>query len=273
MINRKQLLAINDLKLSGSLEQMSDSQLSEYNKNLDEFVDGYPAYEMELKRAFVVKDYAGLSKTSLSLRNILSLMYAEELEQGCLKLLGDIQTGGYEATEAYFTYFLTTLSALSIAIQIAQHKEDKDEGTAVHSPAPAETVVHSPAPAEESDRRYSQKTVLAVDDTSIILSSLKTFLQGTQYKFAGVSSAAAALKYIQDHRPDLFLLDIEMPEMDGYELAARIRQSGHTAPIVFLTGNSSKEYVMKAIRAGAADFIVKPVNRVQVLGKIIKYTI
>ena len=61
-----------------------------------------------------------------------------------------------------------------------------------------------------------------------------------------------------------------MPEMNGYDLARKIRESGHTAPIIFLTANSSHKHVMKAIEAGAVDFIVKPINRIQVISKIEK---
>lgn len=262
MISKKHLLAINELNISESIGKMNDSQLVAYNKNLEEFVDEYPAYEAELKRAFATKDYTAFSHTVLRLRNSLSLLCADDLTQSCLKLLNDIKTGRYEVTEAYFSYFLTALSSLSISIQVAWQKGEQEEISAEPVPAPV-----------AGSNLNKVKTILAVDDMSMILSSLKSALQGTQYKFVGASSAAAALEYIKNHSPDLFLLDIEMPEMDGYELAARIRKSGQTAPIVFLTGNSSKEYVLKAIRAGAADFIVKPVSREQVLGKIIKYTL
>ncbi|MCL2103413.1 MAG: response regulator, partial [Syntrophorhabdaceae bacterium] len=68
-----------------------------------------------------------------------------------------------------------------------------------------------------------------------------------------------------------FLLDIEMPEMDGYELARRIRESGHAAPIIFLTGNARKDSVARALQAGAADFIVKPVAKAELLERIGKY--
>lgn len=69
----------------------------------------------------------------------------------------------------------------------------------------------------------------------------------------------------------MFILDREMLEMNGYELAEKIRSSGQTAPIIFLTGKAIEEYVIKAIKTGAADFTVKPVNNEHVLNKIKKY--
>lgn len=115
------------------------------------------------------------------------------------------------------------------------------------------------------------KSVLAVDDVSLILNSLKLALKDTKYKLTCVRSGAEALRFIKNNKPDLFVLDIEMPEMNGYELAEKIRANGQTAPIIFLTGNAKEEYVIKAIKAGAADFIVKPVDNEHVLEKIKKY--
>jgi FixJ family two-component response regulator len=62
-----------------------------------------------------------------------------------------------------------------------------------------------------------------------------------------------------------------MPKMNGYELAEKIRESGHEAPIIFLTGNSAKEYVIKAIKAGGSDFIVKPIYKENLTEKINKH--
>jgi DNA-binding response OmpR family regulator len=62
-----------------------------------------------------------------------------------------------------------------------------------------------------------------------------------------------------------------MPKLDGYDLAKKIKESGHTAPIIFLTANATKEYVIKAVNSGAVDFIVKPPNTEYVLARIAKH--
>ena len=115
------------------------------------------------------------------------------------------------------------------------------------------------------------KKILAVDDADIILHILNTFLRGGQYKLTSTTSGVAALSFLKKHRPDLFILDIEMPGMDGYELAQKIRAGGQTAPIIFLTGNSTEESVIKAMQVGAADFIAKPINKVKLLERIAKF--
>jgi CheY-like chemotaxis protein len=116
-----------------------------------------------------------------------------------------------------------------------------------------------------------QKLILAVDDTAFILQTLKLHLQDTSYKLACVSSGADALKFIEKKEPDLYILDVEMPEMDGYELALEIKEKQKKAPIIFLTGNSDRESVAKALAVGAADFVIKPINKEQIISRIAKF--
>jgi DNA-binding response OmpR family regulator len=113
--------------------------------------------------------------------------------------------------------------------------------------------------------------ILAVDDTVMFLNLLKLAFQCTDYKLICVNSGKAALRYLQNNKADLLILDIEMPEMNGYELAIKIRERGYTAPIIFLTASATEGDVRKAVEAGGVDYIVKPIDREQVLSKIKKY--
>ena len=118
----------------------------------------------------------------------------------------------------------------------------------------------------------SSKKILAVDDRPEMLSFISGALK-KHYKVFGVTGGNAALKVLGSQSFDLFILDIDMPEMDGYELAKIIRATSgyeHT-PIIFLTGNSSREHVMKAIEAGCNDFIVKPASHEILLAKVGKF--
>jgi CheY-like chemotaxis protein len=119
--------------------------------------------------------------------------------------------------------------------------------------------------------RNKRVSILAVDDSAFILGMLKNIFHETRHKITCVTNGNDALKYLNDHRPDLFILDIEMPKMDGYELVKKIREGGHTAPVVFLTGNATREYVFKAVESGAVDFITKPVDKDQVLERIARH--
>ena len=115
-----------------------------------------------------------------------------------------------------------------------------------------------------------QKLILAVDDAPFLLQTLKMHLSDSPYKIVCVTSGADALRFIEKKTPDLYILDVEMPEMDGYELAMNIMELGKKAPIIFLTGNSDKESVAKALTVGASDFIIKPINKEQALSRIAK---
>jgi len=116
------------------------------------------------------------------------------------------------------------------------------------------------------------KTVLAVDDMPEILSFVNSALKN-HYKIIAVPSAKAALNVIKSQKPDLFLLDIDMPEMDGFELIRIIRGTAEFAktPVVFLTGNSSRDHVTAAMIEGCNDFVVKPTTYEYLLTTVSKY--
>ena len=110
------------------------------------------------------------------------------------------------------------------------------------------------------------KIILAVDDMPEMLSFVNNTLK-SRYKVIAVPSGAAALTVLRTQKPELFILDIDMPKMDGYELARIIRSNDDHAktPLVFLTGNSTREHVTKAMMVGCDDFIVKPASHERLL--------
>ncbi|MDR0272424.1 MAG: response regulator [Clostridiales bacterium] len=118
----------------------------------------------------------------------------------------------------------------------------------------------------------SSKTIMAVDDLDVMLGSLKTIFTEAGYDFIGKKSGQEALKYLDSNekKPDLFLLDINMPHMEGYELYEKIIKKGITTPVIFLSGNASDKFVRKAAKIGADDFIVKPFDNEVMMNKIKK---
>lgn len=248
----RSILEIEELRLGDKLEQMTELQFEAYCKKLDEFIDTFPQKEAELKENFSVWNDRLFIATLTNIQSMLSEIYASELAQDSIKLITDIKISNRKTTEAHMTFFLTEVSSLSIDIQMALNGS-------------AHTV------KRVTQEQPKQKVVMAVDDMPLILDTIKSIATDAGYKFTGVTSGYAALNFLTKQSPDLFILDVEMPMMDGYDLAARIRELGHKAPIVFLTGNATKEYVLKAIQAGAADFMVKPVIFDQVRKKIKKF--
>ena len=119
-----------------------------------------------------------------------------------------------------------------------------------------------------SSEKFRNPLILAIDNAVMFLSTLKRILEDEPYELHCVSSAEDALSFLESNRPGIILMDVEMPDMDGYELARRIKRSGETAPILFITANSEKEYYDKAIEAGAAGLLLKPLRRNQLMEKL-----
>jgi len=250
----ERLLEITDLNTE-KISQLDEGEFINYLQVLNAFTENYPGQEEKIKDSLKLKDNEALAKNLTGVKEILEKIYADEMAKDCAKQISLIGTTSPEKTENYMTYFLSSLSMLSIDIQMAQQKLDTQS-------APEKEVQSGPPKANK---------ILAVDDTAFFLTILKKILQDSRYNLTCVSSGRDALKYLEKHTPDMFLLDIEMPGMDGYELATKIKESGHKAPIIFLTGNAKKEYLAKAVKSGAADFIIKPINKDVLLDKIRKY--
>ena len=103
--------------------------------------------------------------------------------------------------------------------------------------------------------------VLAVDDTPENLDVVKGLLV-PDYKVLAANNGAAALKIVEKQSPDIVLLDIMMPEMDGYEVCRRLKANPTTAsiPVIFLTAKDQTADEAEGFALGAADYILKPVN-------------
>lgn len=113
-------------------------------------------------------------------------------------------------------------------------------------------------------------TILVVDDTPANL-SLMTELLESDYKVKVASNGARALKIAQsDTPPDLILLDIMMPEMDGYEVCRRLKESEQTRdiPVIFLTANNEMRHEQAGLEMGAVDYFTKPISPPIVLTRV-----
>lgn len=113
------------------------------------------------------------------------------------------------------------------------------------------------------------KNILIVDDSKTNLASARSVLSGA-YKVTAVTSGAQALKFLETGSCDLILLDINMPEMDGFEVMSRIREKEPLAniPIIFLTADSDAQTESRCLEDGAVDFIAKPFVPAVMLSRI-----
>lgn len=102
-------------------------------------------------------------------------------------------------------------------------------------------------------------SILAVDNSQVALNFIRAAFSHEGYSVALAASAAEAIKALDTVRPDVILLDLEMPEMSGLELCRRLKSDNmyRITPIIVLTARSDTEHLLEAINAGADDFIPK----------------
>lgn len=112
--------------------------------------------------------------------------------------------------------------------------------------------------------------LLVVDDEPINVELLCDLLDAMGYRVTGATGGEAALQAVRREPPDLILLDVMMPGMNGYEVCRLLRRDPRSAkiPVVFVTALSDTEDKLKAIEAGGDDFLTKPFNRPILLARI-----
>jgi RNA polymerase sigma factor (sigma-70 family) len=114
----------------------------------------------------------------------------------------------------------------------------------------------------------SAPVIHVVDDDAAFRTALTRLLVAAGYQVTVHDSASSLLETPWTGEPGCILLDVQMPGLDGLELQNRLAELGRTLPIVFLTGHGDIATSVRAIKAGAEDFLLKPVTKAQLLGAI-----
>jgi len=111
--------------------------------------------------------------------------------------------------------------------------------------------------------------ILVVDDNPVTLSMIKGILSDF-YKVYTVNSGAMALEYLDTQRPDMILLDIEMPGMNGIELLCAVKADPRLCniPVLFLTTTTDNAVEAMVFKLGAADYIRKPINDIVLITRV-----
>jgi DNA-binding response OmpR family regulator len=116
----------------------------------------------------------------------------------------------------------------------------------------------------------TQRTIMVVDDNPDIITIVKTILEGKGYHVLSASGGQELLNLLTDRKPDLIILDIMMPEMDGLEVLGRLKAVAETAsvPVILLTAKVQYEDVLGGYKLGADYYITKPFTSTQLVNGI-----
>lgn len=110
--------------------------------------------------------------------------------------------------------------------------------------------------------------ILVVDDERMMREGLKSILGSAGHKVRSASDGYVALRSIREVRPDLVLMDVSMPRMDGVTACREIRKCDELLPVIFLTANDTDQNELSALRVGADDFLSKDVPQEALLMKV-----
>jgi len=263
------LLTISELNAK-KIEAMEEEELNEYIENLNYFHENFHNQEQGLRSAVKIKHYAFVMQYLTGIEESLVKIHADSLLEDCQKqieLLKDFNNIRQEKLEMFAKYFLSTLSMLAADLKqlhLPKHmpkktkKESKDE---IH----IEIEIIAPGASPDS------KTILIVNKMKIFMSSIKSALGDANHKILGITSGIAALGYLRTSKPDLLIIDEELPGIDSFTFTKTIRDMGQMTPIIVTTSKITKESAVKFTEAGVADFIVKPITPGDVQKKIAKH--
>ncbi|WP_302931781.1 response regulator transcription factor [Actinomadura sp. NAK00032] len=114
----------------------------------------------------------------------------------------------------------------------------------------------------------SEATLLVVEDEPNILELLAGSLRFTGFDVVTATNGADAVQSARRHRPDLIVLDVMLPDIDGFDVARRLRSGGDHTPVLFLTARDAVQDRIKGLTIGGDDYVTKPFSLEEVIARI-----
>ncbi|MDO4241448.1 MAG: response regulator transcription factor [Microbacteriaceae bacterium] len=123
---------------------------------------------------------------------------------------------------------------------------------------------------EEKEKEAEKKgpRVLIVDDEPSIRELLMTGLRFSGFGVRCVANGAAAISAVLEEEPELILLDVMLPDMNGFSVTERLREAGYTAPILFLTARDDVNDRIRGLNVGGDDYVTKPFSMDEIVARI-----
>jgi CheY-like chemotaxis protein len=239
-------------------------------------VDGAEAWRMLERKRYdlVISDWNMPALTGIALLQMMRssprhvhtpfIMITAEAERSRIETA--ISSGVSDLlVKPYTAGRLATSVKRAMAHQVAPPQQQEEEEGAPHAAAMADAVVMPPAAVHLPPLAPPPPTLLLVDDTADNLHVLANVFKG-RYRIKAAHNGEKALALCcTDTPPDLVLLDVMMPGMDGFEVARRMREhpGAENVPIIFVTALSDDAARLQGMELGAVDFITKPIDPVQ----------
>ena len=122
----------------------------------------------------------------------------------------------------------------------------------------------------ERDMQKPIRSILVVDDNPVIVKLLEGLLTRAGYRVMKAGSGDEALEALAAVKPDLVLLDVDMPGRSGFSICRAMKDNPHTTdiPVLFVTSLAEKEYIVDGFAAGGQDYIIKPFTRAELLARV-----
>lgn len=119
----------------------------------------------------------------------------------------------------------------------------------------------------------SKDRILFVNDDPDIVKALSPILRARNYLVSAASGGEEGLQKAKNERPDLILLEIKMPDINGYDVCRELRSNRATRniPVIMISANGGSDSILKARSSGASDYIVKPFDLFTLLSKLRKF--
>jgi two-component system, OmpR family, response regulator len=117
-------------------------------------------------------------------------------------------------------------------------------------------------------RKQPEAQLLVVEDEPNILELLAASLRYAGFEVISASAGTEAVQAAQRHRPDLIVLDVMLPDMDGFDVVRRLRGGGDRIPVVFLTARDNMDDKIRGLTLGGDDYVTKPFSLEEVIARI-----